>query len=85
MADVDCLSRIGKAFRQERIANGSRERNVNAAHVQMPDFRSHESEFFTPKTMPLNGDLRPSRDLLQIFEWRLYFRPSLPLFSMCEC
>src|SRR5258708_5495885 len=53
---------LGKSFLQERIANGTREGNVNDPTVMdMADFRVCEAELTTSEAMRVNGDPRPRR------------------------
>src|SRR6266446_6563254 len=54
---------FSEPFRQKRIANGTRKRNVhNTAVMHMPDFRISEAELTGGKAMRMDRDLRPRRD-----------------------
>ena len=67
---------FSQTFRQERIANWQRKRNIdNTACVQMSDFRFLKSEFPASKTVRVNRDVRPFRDFLcELFELRFHRR-----------
>jgi hypothetical protein len=64
-----------KAFRQERIANGARERNIHcSAYMLVSEFSVSEAELPPAEAMWMNRYVRPCRYLL--FE--------LPHFCHCR-
>jgi len=64
--------RFSHTFRQERIANCARKRNIDdPANVDMPDFCASEDEFPAAKTMRMYRHIRPrgyfSFEFFQVF------------------
>src|SRR6267143_5479498 len=56
---------LGKAFRQESIANWTRKGYINhAALVHVPDLRTSETEFSAAKAVGVNRYLRPRGNIL---------------------
>jgi hypothetical protein len=59
---------FSQSFRQKRVANGTRKRNVDdSAVMYMPDFRFSEAKLTGGKLMWMDGDLRPRGN--SIFEF----------------
>ncbi len=61
---------FSQPFRQERIPNGKRKRNVDdPAAMHMPDFRISEAKFACAKPMWVDGDLGPrGNDVFEILQ-----------------
>jgi hypothetical protein len=54
---------FGKPFRQEPVADGTGEGDVNdPAKMDVPDFRTAEAEFPASEAMQMDGYVRPLRD-----------------------
>jgi hypothetical protein len=59
---------FSEPFRQKRVANGTRKRNVDdSAIMYVPDFRFSEAKLTGGKLMWMDGDLRPRGN--SIFEF----------------
>ena len=55
---------FGEPFRQERVTNGARERDVHdPSSVHVPDFRISKPEFPASEAVRMDRDLRPRGNL----------------------
>jgi hypothetical protein len=70
---------MSEPFREECIANGTREGNVeNTAVMDMPDFPFFEAKLTGGKLTWMNGDLRPRGNrIFEFIQWRHRFGSSL--------